>query len=90
MQRTVQAAIDIAGHIVADEGLSLPKSRGDSIDLQVGSKIITPGLRKKIKNMLGFQTIAVHEDQNLDPGILQIILTQHLKDLEACYRTILK
>ncbi len=90
LQRAVQAAIDMAGHIVADEGLGLPQSLRDHFDMLVTNKIVTPDLGKKLNAMVGFRNIAVHEYQNLDPAILQVILTKHLKDLEAYFRTILK
>ncbi|NQV15122.1 DUF86 domain-containing protein [bacterium] len=90
LQRAVQAAINLAGHIVADEGLGLPQSLRDHFDLLVANKIISPDLGKKLNAMVGFRNIVVHEYQNIDPVILKIILTTHLKDIEDYCSTVLK
>ncbi len=90
LQRAVQASIDLAGHIIADEGLGLPQSLKEYFDLLVLNKIISIDLGQKLKAMVGFRNIAVHEYQNIDPMILKTILTKHLKDVEDYYHTILR
>jgi len=89
LQRTTQAAIDIAAHIIAGEGFGLPGSLKDHFNLLVKNNIISPALGDKMNAMVGFRNIAVHEYQNIDHEILKSILQNNLKDIELYYKTIL-
>ena len=89
LQRAVQASIDLAAHIIADEGLGLPGSLREHFTLLAQNKIITEALCKNMIAMVGFRNIAVHEYQKLDEEILKSILQHNLQDFETYYREIL-
>lgn len=89
LQRAVQAAIDLAAHIVASEGLGLPDSLRDHFRLLQQAGIISPALTEKMIAMVGFRNIAVHNYQKLDLDILKSILQHNLGDLETFCRAIL-
>ena len=90
LQRAAQAAIDLAAHIVASEGLGIPQDLRDNFRLLQQADIITPSMAEKMQKMVGFRNIAVHEYQNLDSVVLKSILVSNLRDVEDFYSAILK
>ncbi len=89
LQRAVEAAIDIATHIVASEGLGLSTTIRDNFRLLKKAGIINAELLKKMESMVGFRNIAIHDYKELNIEILKSILSKNLKDLEEFYSTIL-
>ena len=90
LQRAVQSAIDLAGHIVASENLGLPDTIKGHFLLLEAAKITDGNLSQRMQAMAGFRNIAIHEYQALDVGILKSILSEHLKDLEDFYSAVLR
>ena len=89
LQRGIQAALDLAAHVVASEGLGLPERARESFSLLKNAGIIDGETASKMEKMTGFRNIAVHDYQSLDPDILKSILVHRLKDLEDFYSAIL-
>jgi len=89
LQRAVQAAIDLATHIVATEGLGLPETVKENFEFLLRTGIIPENISDKMKAMVGFRNIAIHNYQAIDLKILKSILTDHLRDLEDFYTTII-
>lgn len=83
LQRAVQAAIDLAAHVVATEGHGLPDSVAGSFVLLEARGVLDAELAERLRKMVGFRNIAVHEYQALDPSIVEAIVTRHLDDLRA-------
>lgn len=81
LQRAVQAAIDLANHLVASEGLTIPASLAESFDLLQRHAGLETRLAQRMRAMVGFRNIAVHEYQTLDKAVLKAILEKHLGDL---------
>lgn len=90
LQRAVQAAIDLAAHVIADEGLGLPSELKENFVILEKNKIISADLSDKLQRMVGFRNIAVHDYQSIDVDILKQVLTAHLGDLEAFYTSTLR
>ncbi|MBI2335499.1 MAG: DUF86 domain-containing protein [Deltaproteobacteria bacterium] len=90
LQRAVQTTIDLAAHVIADEGLGLPSELKENFKILEQNKIIEPALSEKLQHMVGFRNIAVHDYSAIDPEILKSILKNNLKDLEEFYTIILK
>jgi uncharacterized protein YutE (UPF0331/DUF86 family) len=89
VRRAVQAAIDLATHVVGTEGYGLPDSVAASFTLLEGQGIIDASLAERLRRMVGFRNIAVHNYQALDPAIVEAIVTRHLDELrEFCARII--
>jgi uncharacterized protein YutE (UPF0331/DUF86 family) len=63
LQRACEASIDLAMHIVAEEKLGLPQNGRDAFSLIEESGIIDAPLSAKMKAMIGFRNIAVHDYQ---------------------------
>ena len=89
LQRAVQAAIDLAAHIVASEGIGLPETLKDNFRLLRDAGIINEVLTSRMESMSGFRNIAVHDYRAMDIAILKSILSKHLKDLEDFYTAVL-
>jgi uncharacterized protein YutE (UPF0331/DUF86 family) len=90
LQRAVQAAIDLAAHMIASEGLGLPDTIKDNFVRLEQAGIISIDLSKKMQSMAGFRNIAIHDYQAINVDILKTILVKHLKDLEEFYTGILR
>ena len=89
LQRAVQAAIDLAIHIVASEGLGLPDTIKDNFKFLKNAGIINEELTLRMESMVGFRNIAIHDYQTIDRDILKSILSNNLKDIEDFYTTVL-
>jgi uncharacterized protein YutE (UPF0331/DUF86 family) len=85
LQRAVQAAIDLAAHVVSSEGLGMPRDLKENFSLLKETGIISNELGGKLEKMVGFRNIAVHDYQVLSSQILKSILADDLKDLEDFY-----
>lgn len=90
LQRATEAAIDIAAHIAASEGLGLASAIKDNFRFLNEAGIIDESLLKKMQSMVGFRNIAVHDYQSINVDILKSILTENLRDLEEFYTAVLK
>ena len=82
LQRAIQAAIDLAAHIVAAEELGLPDTVRGNFTLLRNAGFISHELGRKMEAMVGFRNIAIHNYQALNPDILKAILQERLQDLE--------
>ena len=83
LQRSVQASIDLAAHIVSTEGYGLPDSVAGTFTLLEQHAIIDAQLAQQLRRMVGFRNIAVHEYEALDPMIISRIVEERLGDLRA-------
>jgi uncharacterized protein YutE (UPF0331/DUF86 family) len=87
LQRAVQAAIDLAAHVVASEGYGLPSSLATNFTLLEQHGVIEPDLAERLRRMTGFRNIAIHQYEVLDQRIIESIVQNHLGDLrELCAR----
>jgi len=81
LQRAAEQVIDMANHIIRKKKLGLPKDSGESFDILAKEKIILPELARKLKGMVGFRNIMVHEYQEMDIKIMVDVIENHLDDL---------
>ena len=81
LQRIAELAIDIANHLIKKGKLGLPKESRESFEILATSRIIPDTLASKLKGMIGFRNILVHEYRKLDQGILIDVIEHRLDDL---------
>jgi uncharacterized protein YutE (UPF0331/DUF86 family) len=81
LQIAVQAALDVASHIVSDERLGEPDTNRQLFDLLAAAGWLSPGLTETMHNMAGFRNVVVHGYQVLDKAILADIVSNRLEDL---------
>jgi uncharacterized protein YutE (UPF0331/DUF86 family) len=90
LQRACEAAIDLAMHLVRERRLGIPQESRDAFDLLLQAGLIEPGLAGRLKRMVGFRNVAVHDYRKLDLQIVQKIVTHHLDDFLEFSETVLR
>lgn len=90
LQRAIQGAIDLAAHVVADEGWGVPQELRENFDLLSQNDVLSDELTKRLRKMVGFRNIAVHEYETINIDILKSILQHNLQDIEEFYMSILR
>jgi uncharacterized protein YutE (UPF0331/DUF86 family) len=83
LQIAVQAALDVASHIVSDERLGEPETNRELFDLLVRGGRLPEALAPSLRDMAGFRNVLVHGYQDVDLGIVEDVLAHHLDDLLA-------
>jgi uncharacterized protein YutE (UPF0331/DUF86 family) len=85
LERACQAAIDLAMHLVAREHLGIPQSSSQAFDLLAAAGRMGPELAAKMRGMVGFRNVAVHQYQELKLPILRQIVESGQQDfIEFC------
>lgn len=82
IQRACEACIDLAMHVVSEKKLGIPQNSRDAFEVLYANKIIDKKLMNKLKAMVGFRNIAVHNYQAVNLDILMEIIEKHLLDLK--------
>ena len=90
LQRACELVIDIAMYIVSTKKLGLPQSKKEAFELLMKNNYIDAETLKKMKGMIGFRNIAIHDYKEIDEEILQNIIENHLSDLLEFARNMLK
>ena len=83
LQRSAEQAIDLANHVIRKGKLGLPKESKESFELLAKAKVIPPELADKLKGMVGFRNVMVHQYQELDIRIMVEVIEHRLDDLIA-------
>ena len=88
LQLAAQAALDVASHIVSDEGLGEPDTNREIFDLLARHRWIEPSLASKLEDMAGFRNVVVHGYADVDLNVVEDVVRNHLDDLLAFARAI--
>ncbi len=81
IQRACEAAIDLGMHVIAEKELGIPQVSRDAFDILYSQGIINYDISERLKAMVGFRNIAIHNYQKLSIKIIKAIIEKHLKDL---------
>jgi uncharacterized protein YutE (UPF0331/DUF86 family) len=81
LQRAAEQAIDLANHVIRKKKLGLPKESRESFEILGEAGVIPQGLEDKLKRMIGFRNILVHQYEDLDVKIMVDVIEHHLGDL---------
>ncbi len=90
LQRAVEAAIDVASHLISANGWELPRDARHVFEILAARRVISGALLKVLHAAVGFRNIAVHDYTKLDPQIVRGIATDHLDDLEEFANEVLR
>ena len=88
VQLAVQAALDVASHIVADERLGEPQTNQDLFTLLERHGWLEPGLAERLRDMARFRNLLVHGYAGVDLDLVADIIRNDLGDLERFIATV--
>ena len=83
LQLAIQAALDVASHIVSDERLGEPSTNRELFDRLATGGWISRELASKLGDMAGFRNILVHGYQDVDLDVVVDAAQNRLADLVA-------
>lgn len=80
LQRACESCIDAAMHLVRIRRLGIPQETREAFELLESAGLIEPALSERMKKMVGFRNIAIHEYQKLNLDIVRRIVGERLGD----------
>lgn len=88
LQVAIQAALDVASHVVSDERRGEPRTNRDLFGLLARRGLLPAELADQLSRMAGFRNVLVHGYQDVDLAVVRDILANRLDDLLAFVRAI--
>jgi uncharacterized protein YutE (UPF0331/DUF86 family) len=79
--RACEQAIDLANHVIRTAKLGVPEDSGQTFGLLADAGVIDHDLAVKLKKMVGFRNVAVHEYQDLDITVVETVINYGLDNL---------
>lgn len=89
LQRACESSIDAAMHLVRIHRVGAPQETREAFELLQQARIIDARLADRLKKMVGFRDIPVHDYQRLSLDIVRQIIAQHLDDFLEFTRVLL-
>jgi len=80
LQRMAELTIDIANHLIKRKKLGLPQDSADAFFLLHRAGLISAATMEKMKGMVGFRNVLVHQYQQMDLSIMVDVIERHLSD----------
>ena len=81
LQVAIQAALDVASHIVSDDRLGEPEHNRALFELLARAGWVPAQLGPVLSDMVGFRNILVNGYQAVDPAAVRDVVEHHLDDL---------
>lgn len=78
---SIQSAIDIASHLISQNGLKRPATYRETFDLLGQAGMISEELAGELSDLAGFRNVLVHIYWDLDLDVIYSILQNDLKTL---------
>jgi uncharacterized protein YutE (UPF0331/DUF86 family) len=82
LQRTCEASIDLAAHVIRLKKLGLPQNSRDVFVLLQEAQLIDSELSQNLQRMVGFRNIIVHNYQELNLELVRNLIEKRLVDFE--------
>ena len=89
LQLAIQNCIDIAAHIVSEEGIGVPASLSEIFHLLEENDYLSDELTEKMVRAVGFRNLLVHEYGRIDLKQVYRIAREHIEDLNKYLLAIL-
>jgi uncharacterized protein YutE (UPF0331/DUF86 family) len=86
LQRACEMAIDAACREVSRRRLGVPTDSADAFTILERESLLSPPVAERMRRMVGFRNIAVHEYCRLDPAIVRTVVEHRLGDFESLCR----
>jgi uncharacterized protein YutE (UPF0331/DUF86 family) len=81
LQRACETSIDLAMHLVRRERLGVPQESREAFELLASAAGLDRQLADRLKAMVGFRNVAVHDYQALNLDIVREIVRNRLEDV---------
>ena len=81
LQIAIQAALDVASHIVSDQRLGEPESNRELFQKLADAGWVAPQLITPLRDMAGFRNVVVHGYLRVNPAAVREVVENHLDDL---------
>ncbi len=88
LQVGIEAILDLAGHIIAREGLAVSTTHREAMETLLREGILPASHKEIFLRMVSFRNRIVHLYDRLDPGQIFTILENNLGDFETFIRAI--
>lgn len=79
--RACEQTIDLANHVIQTSKMGVPASSAESFDLLRAKSVIDAALAEKLKRMVHFRNLVVHQYQDMNLAVIQQVITTGLDDL---------
>lgn len=89
LQRACELVTDVAMYIVSTRKLGIPQTKKEAFEKLNENNLISDDMCAKMKGMIGFRNIAIHDYKNIDEEILKDVIENHLVDLKEFIRTMI-
>lgn len=89
LQRACESSIDAAMHLVRVRRLGVPQETREAFDLLERAGLIDSSLADRLRRMVGFRNVAVHDYQKLSLDIVRSIVRDRLGDFGEWTRRLL-
>jgi uncharacterized protein YutE (UPF0331/DUF86 family) len=90
LQRACESSIDAAMHLVRVHRLGVPQQTREAFDLLEAAHMLDDGLADRLRKMVGFRNVAIHDYQKLNLEIVRRIVVDHLDDFLTFARRLLR
>lgn len=90
LQMAIQNCIDIAAHIVSEEGYGVPGSSNEMFYMLEENGFLEPALTEKLVKAVGLRNLIVHEYAQLDLEQIHRITQEEISDLNDFIKNILR
>ena len=90
LQRACESSIDAAMHLVRVHRLGIPQDTREAFELLERAHLIEPDLADRLKKMVGFRDIAIHDYQKLSLEIVRRIIVERLDDFLSFAQVLLR
>ena len=90
LQRAYESSIDAAMHLVRVHRLGVPQQTREAFDLLEAAHMLDVVLADRLRKMVGFRNVAIHDYQKLNLEIVRRIVVDHLDDFLTFARRLLR
>lgn len=84
----VQAACDLAAHVIADEGWTAPATVAECFTRLAEHAVITDSTAVALRRAVGFRNVVAHGYAGIDVGMTHAASTSGLADLDTFAREV--
>lgn len=90
LQRACESSIDAAMHLVRVHRLGIPQQTREAFDLLEAARLVDAALADRLRKMVGFRNVAIHDYQKLNLDIVRSIVVDRLDDFLTFARLLLR